>query len=43
MQVVGIVASVRRRRPIVPAATPTVRRRRIEVAGVDEVVRKGSD
>ena len=36
VQVVAIVVIVRSRRPIVAVATPIVRRRRIEVAGVEE-------
>lgn len=36
VQVVRIVAIVRSRRPIVPVATSIVRRRAIEVAGVEE-------
>ena len=42
-QAVGVATIVRRRRPIVPVATPTVRRRRSEDAGVDEVIGEGSD
>jgi len=37
VQVVRIVVIVRSRRPIVAVAAPIVRRRRIEVAGVNEI------
>ena len=42
VQVVRIVVIVRSRRPIDPVATSIVRRRTIEVAGVEEVVRISS-
>ena len=39
VQAVAIADIVRSRRPIVAVATPTARRRRSEVAGVEEVIR----
>ena len=40
VQSIRFVVTVRSRRPITAAATPIIRRRRIEAAGVEEVIRK---
>ena len=42
VQAVRIAATDRSRRPIVPEAAPTESGRRIEVAGIEEVVREAS-